>query len=215
MSDEIGSIYQRRFQDVQGRRRLWETLVESFFQDFIDPTDIVLDIPCGYGEFINSVRCAKKYALDLNPDSSQHLNPDVEFMQGSSTQIPLPDDSLNKIFVSNFFEHLTRQDIASTVGQFHRVLKPSGRVLILQPNIRFAARDYWMFFDHITPIDDRALEEIFAVCGFVLTKRIVKFLPYTTQGRLPVKPWLIRLYLRLKPAWRLLGKQSFLVFQKT
>lgn len=34
---------------------------------------------------------------------------------------------------------------------------PAGRLLILQPNVRYCGRDYWQFFDHITPVDDRAV----------------------------------------------------------
>ena len=37
---------------------------------------------------------------------------------------------------------------------------------MLQPNIRYCARDYWMYFDHITPVDDRALAEAFNATGF-------------------------------------------------
>ncbi len=86
--------------------------------------------------------------------------------------------------------------------------------MVLQPNIRFAAKDYWMFIDHITPVDDRALEEVFLGEGFVLRKKILRFLPYTTQGLIPVNKYLIRIYLMMPFAWRILGKQSYLVFEK-
>jgi hypothetical protein len=39
----------------------------------------------------------------------------------------------------------------------------------------------------------------------------VRFLPYTTESRLPISAALIRLYLRLPPAQYLLGKQTFVV----
>jgi hypothetical protein len=87
-------------------------------------------------------------------------------------------------------------------------------VLVLQPNIRFAYRDYWMFLDHITPVDDRMLEEAFELNALKLTERIVRFLPFTAKSRLPQAGFLVRAYLRTPPAWRVLGKQSFLVFEK-
>ena len=135
--------------------------------------------------------------------------------QQSSIKINLvKSNSINKIFVSNFFEHLTREDINLTIKECHRVLKKGGRILILQPNIRFCAKDYWMFFDHLTPIDDRALEEIFSVQDFQLKKKILRFLPYTTKSNLPKSPILIKLYLRLPFLWKIFGQQSFLIFQK-
>jgi len=82
---------------------------------------------------------------------------------------------------------------------------------VLQPNVRYCARDYWQFFDHITPVDDRALAEAFAATGFDVVKTIPRFLPYTTKSRLPTSPALVRLYLKLPLAWRFLGAQSFMV----
>lgn len=211
----IDEIYQRRFKDSEPRRQMWQVLTEQFFQAYVGEDDTVLDVPCGYGEFINHVACRKKYGLDINPDARQHVGEDVEFLEASSTKIPLGPDTLDKIFVSNFFEHLTREDIEATVREFYRVLKPDGQVLVLQPNIRYAHRDYWMFFDHITPIDDRALEEVFSIIGFRLRHRVLKFLPFTAQGRLPVNPLFVSLYLRIRPLWLVLGRQTFMVLEKS
>ena len=195
------------------RKILWAVLVDKFFQKYIGKNDIVLDVPCGYGEFINAIVCKKKLALDINPDSKKYLNKNVNFIKATSTKIPLPNNSVDKIFVSNFFEHITHEDIQKTILEFKRILKKHGKVMILQPNIRFAYKNYWMFFDHITPIDDRALEEIFVIKGFRLTKRILRFVPFTSQGRLPMSKNLVKLYISLPIIWRVLGRQTFLVFE--
>lgn len=210
----VDKIYKQRFNDTGMRSQLWEILTRDFFQQFIKKTDTVLDVPCGYAEFINTVRCKKKYAMDINPDAKQYINKDVKFLLNSSTKMSLKDGSVNKIFISNFFEHLTHDDIEKTVIECRRVLKKGGQVLILQPNIRFASKNYWMFFDHITPIDDRALEEIFVLHDFTLQKRVLKFVPFTTQSRYPVKPILIKIYLKLPFMWRFFGQQTFLIFEK-
>ena len=210
----IDQIYQRRFDKTDERKILWGVLVDRFFQKYINKNDTVLDVPCGYGEFINAIKCKQKLALDINPDSKKYLNKNVKFLKSSSTKIPLARGSVDKIFVSNFFEHISHSDIQKTVVEFKRVLKKGGQVLVLQPNIRFAANDYWMFFDHITPVDDRALEEVFAINGFTLKKRILRFMPFTSQSRLPVNRMLVSIYLSLPFVWRILGKQTFLIFQK-
>jgi hypothetical protein len=86
--------------------------------------------------------------------------------------------------------------------------------MVLQPNIRFCAGDYWMFFDHITPIDDRAFVEGLEINGFEILEVIDRFLPYTTKSRLPKSLFLIQLYLRLRLVWRFFGQQSFILSQK-
>ena len=55
---------------------IWKTIVDDFFQKFINREDSVLDIACGYGEFVNNIRCKKKYGIDLNSDSIKKLNQD-------------------------------------------------------------------------------------------------------------------------------------------
>ena len=153
-------LYQTRFSDrIQQRYDLWAVLIKCFFQKFFNKNDTVLDLGCGYGEFISQINCRKKYAVDLNPDSKKYLNKEVIFYRQSSTKMNLvKSNSIDKIFVSNFFEHLEREDIALTINECRRILKKGGKILILQPNIRFLAKDFWRFFDHITPIDDRAME---------------------------------------------------------
>jgi hypothetical protein len=71
-----------------------------------------------------------------------------------------------------------------------------------------------MFFDHLTPIDDRALVEAMVISGLRAVEVIPRFLPYTTHSRLPRSILLIRLYLKLRPAWRWFGQQSLLVAEK-
>ena len=43
---------------------------------------------------------------------------------------------------------------------------------------------------------------------------IDRFLPYTTQGALPTHPMLVKAYLKVPLAWRVLGKQFFIVARK-
>ena len=82
---------------------------------------------------------------------------------------------------------------------------------MLQPNIRYVGNDYWMFFDHITPLDEHSLAEAMQLAGFTIESIIPRFLPYTTKSRLPRALWLVKLYLRVPLLWRLFGKQTLVV----
>lgn len=103
--EELQKEYRRRFADIESyRKQVWSRLVPAFFQPLIPLESAVLDLGCGYGEFINHVQARAKYALDLNPDASTRLNPDVSFLlHDCSIEWPLPPESLDAIFSSNFF----------------------------------------------------------------------------------------------------------------
>ena len=213
---DVKKIYKTRFSEkIKQRFDLWNVLIINFFQKYINEKDTVLDLGCGYGEFISQINCRKKYAVDLNSDSEKYLSKKVIFYKQSSTKMSLVKPKLiDKVFVSNFFEHLTREDIILSIKEIRRILKKNGQILILQPNIRLLTADFWRFFDHITPIDDRALEELFISEGFILKKRIFKFLPYTTKSGLPKSLFIVRIYLGWPFLWNIFGRQSFLIFEK-
>jgi len=122
----------------------------------------------------------------------------------------IPSGTADVVFASNFFEHLSRPDILTTLSELRRVLRSSGRLLILQPNIRYCYRDYWMFFDHITPLDDSSMIEALEMSGFSPLSVIRRFLPFTTKSSLPKSLLLLRIYLAIPLLWRFLGAQSFI-----
>ena len=79
---ELEQIYARRFGPVQEyRRRVWRVLVAQFFQTLVAESATVLDLGCGFGEFINEVNARVKLGMDLNANCPQHLEEDVRFIQ--------------------------------------------------------------------------------------------------------------------------------------
>jgi len=210
-------MYQERFANQNFRKKLWEILVKDFFQKFFQKSDTVLDLACGYGEFINVLSCFKKYGLDKNRDAKKFLKKDVVFLHAAATKIPLKNASVDKIFISNFFEHITKNASIQVVRECKRILKKNGHIIILQPNIRFCEKDYWRFFDHITPIDDRALEELFSLFNMKKTWTILKFLPYTTNDitkNVSFFLFLTKIYIHMPLFWMFFGEQTLLVFSK-
>lgn len=176
----------------------------------------VLDIGAGYCEFINNIRARRKYAVDLNEDTHRFAAPDVEVFTCSATRLDfLPDNSIDVTFVSNFLEHLgTKEGVFEVLREIHRVSKPVGHVLVLQPNIKYAYKQYWDFFDHHIPLSDKSLAEALVIAGFDIDRILPRFLPYSTKSRLPTFPLLVKLYLKVPLVWRILGKQAFVVARK-
>lgn len=213
---DVKSIYARRFTpDLEFRDAMWKILCRDFFQQYVVGTSHVLEIGAGYCEFINNIQAEHKTAVDINPDIANYAAAGIDpVLNSTSLMQDVSDCSVDLVFASNLFEHLTRDEIIATFREVYRILTPGGRFMVLQPNIRFCARDYWMFFDHVTPIDDRAFVEALEINGFETVEVIERFLPYTTKSRLPKSLALIQWYLRLPFVWRFFGQQSFILSKK-
>jgi SAM-dependent methyltransferase len=211
---ELEVIYGQRFAGRQEyRNRVWQVLIGSFFQKFVAPDATVLDLGCGYGEFINNVRCAAKFGMDLNPTSGRMLAPGIRFLQQDcSAPWPLSDACLDVVFTSNFFEHLpNKPTLAATLTQAHRCLKPGGRLIAMGPNIKYLPGVHWDFWDHHLPLTELSLSEGMRNLGFEIELCRPRFLPYS-MVRAPQYPlFLLRTYLALPMVWPIIGKQFLVV----
>jgi len=219
--EELKKIYKNRFyEELALRNKIYRVLCSYFFQKYIPKDAVVLDLAAGFCEFINNIKAKEKIALDRNPDVKKFAKEDVKAIISSSASIrEIKKDSVDVVFVSNLFEHLTRGEIVKTLKEVNRILKEGGRLLILQPNIRYCYKDYWMFFDHITPLDDRSLVEVLKMNNFKILECKAKFLPYTTKSRLSNFPLLfLKMYLSApllsKIGQSLMGKQAFVYARK-
>lgn len=216
-SEELQDIYQARFNGrLEYRNKVWTVLVRDCFQQWVRATDTVLDLGAGYGEFINNVQCGKKYAIDLNPDTAQKVSADVELIaQDCSEPWPLPDGSLDVIFTSNFFEHLPdTQALTRTLAEAKRCLKPGGRLIAMGPNSIYCGKAYWEVVDHHIPLSEQSLARALEELDFTIEKCIAKFMPFTMSEGLQYPAFFVALYLRLPLAWRIFGKQFFIIAKK-
>ena len=217
MNEDLNKIYQIRFSGLEEyRNAVWKILVKDFFSKWIPKGSAVLDLGCGYGEFINNVEGCRNHAMDLNPDTRRRLKDDIFFHeQDCSQRWPIDPESLDLIFTSNFFEHLPdKQTLDQTVRNAHKHLKPNGRLIMLGPNIAALKGRYWDFWDHHVALSDQSAGELLELHGFTIDKRIPRFLPYN-MVRIRKRPlFLVRLYLHLPFAWRFFGSQFLLVARK-
>src|ERR1700737_1671755 len=207
---ELQRLYEKRFAGKsEYRDKVWRVLVDEYFARWLPARATVLDLGCGPCGFINNVRSEKRFGMDLNPDTVQQAATGVQILaQSCSKPWSIPDDSLDVVFTSNFFEHLyTKRGPRDTLIQAWRCLRPGGRIIALGPNIRYLPGEYWDFYDHYLALTELSLGEVLTDTRFRLEEQIPRFLPYTMSrgGQPPV--WMLRLYLKLKFTWPLFGKQ--------
>lgn len=215
---DLSKLYRFRFREADraGKMRIWKVLCEHFFQPLIGEDRVIVDLACGYGDFINNIRGKKKYAVDLNPDARGNVADDVEFcLARADAMSAISNAGVDIVFASNFLEHLrTKEECDAVLAEVRRILRPGGRFVIMGPNIRYLAAEYWDFYDHCLPLSHLSVEEGLVQADYEIERIVPRFLPYTTRSRLPQHPALIALYLKTPLVWRLLGKQFLVVARK-
>jgi SAM-dependent methyltransferase len=213
----LKEVYEQRFnaEDQAGKEAIWREL-GRYLQRYIDPGARVVDIACDLGYFIRNIRAADRWATDIR-DMADSLPKDVHFVRANGLDLAdvLPNNHFDLAFFSNYLEHLpSTEAVLQQLKVTFSILKPGGRVLIMQPNIRLIGGSYWDFIDHQTALTERSLAEAAAMAGFTHKKVIARFLPYTTKSRLPQHPLLVRAYLAFPPAWLFFGKQTLYLGEK-
>lgn len=217
-TEHLTKLYDHRFseRDRARKNKVWEVLCRHFFQRFVQPTDTVLDIACGQGEFIRHIHCRHKIAVDLNPQVADNLPPEIRFLHTrADAMTDVASESVDVAFASNFFEHLeSKRAMDAVLKEVMRVLKRGGRFLNMQPNLLYEPARYWDFYDHHLPLSHRSAREGFVKNGFEVEMVVPRFMPYTTKSALPQHPFLVRAYLAIPLAWRVLGGQFLIVGRK-
>lgn len=209
-------LYAQRFPEMEraAKARLWAVLCEAFFSRYVSESGTVVDLGAGYCDFINNVRAARRIAVDLNPDSERHAAEGVEFFRVPFDRLGevVAPGSIDLVFASNVFEHLPNPEaLLRALAAVRQALRPSGRLVVLQPNVRLVGGAFWDFFDHTLPLSERGMTEALVVAGLEVVECRARFLPYTTKRRWPQWPALVRAYLAFPPAQWLLGRQMLVV----
>lgn len=108
----------------------------------IDADDVVLDLGCGAGIFLPFVSrfCKFLIGIDVSPacieqgaNVIQKFNlKNTHLVNATSENIPVPDDSFDKIIMVDLIHHLN--NIEKTLAEVKRALKPDGLLIVYEPN---------------------------------------------------------------------------------
>jgi SAM-dependent methyltransferase len=209
VSDNAG-YHQTRFGYDARRETLWRALYDFYFKRWIREDDCVLELGAGYGHFINNVKARRRVALDVWPEMLNFIQDGVETRVGSVTDLSfLGDRAVDFAFASNLFEHITQEELACVLRQLNRKLSERGLLCLVQPNYRYAFKEYFDDYTHITIYSHVTMCDFVCSCGYEVVKCIPRFMPLTVKSRLKISPSLIWMYLNspVKP----LGKQMLII----
>lgn len=205
------NYHKTRFKYDPGRIKVWKAITE-YLQPFVGTDKTVLDLGCGYGDFINLVQAKKKFALDLSPDVKNHINNDIEFINKPSTSLEdVSSNTLDVVFSSNLMEHLDRTQLDQTMKEVKRCMKKDGTLILIGPNFRYAYKEYFDDYTHKTVFTHVSLADFMYEYGFRSIKNMPKFLPLTLKSRLPKSYFLTKFY--LNSPFKLMAKQMLLIFK--
>jgi SAM-dependent methyltransferase len=188
--------HQTRLNFDPRRDTVWKSLWRFYFCKLIAPSDCVLDLGCGYGDFINNVVARRRIAVDSWDGFLAYVDPPIERVVGSVTDLNFIEEGVvNFVFASNLFEHLSKADFACVLEMLRHKLATGGTLNILQPNYRYAYREYFDDYTHVSVFSHISLTDFLRANGFDALEIRPRFLPLTVKSRLPVSPWLIKAYL--------------------
>ena len=98
----------------------------------------VLDAGCGVGwgsELLRLAGAASVVGLDISEEAladARRRAPECEFVPGDLQKLPFPDDEFDVVVCMEALEHT--DDVAGTLDQLARVLRPDGVLLVSSPN---------------------------------------------------------------------------------
>jgi len=198
MAGTVSGYHAAHLPEDPARAIVWKVVAEHLAR-WMPRDGHVLEIGAGYCEWINNVTAAVRVAVDIWPETARYAAPGVEtkILDVSRDLASLGTSSFDAVLASNILEHFEPGVASSVVEDVARLLKPGGRLLIVQPNFRFAAKQYFDDYTHRSVFTDVSLPNLLRAHGFQIEHVQPRFLPYSMRGtKLPIRPWTVRAYLR-------------------
>jgi dolichol-phosphate mannosyltransferase len=127
--DAVASFY---------RKWIIRPTLNHFVKRHLPPGAVVLHAGCGSGQVDADIRHHVAITgMDISVNALRLYRKvnrgHCQTLHGSIFAIPLPDESVQGVYNLGVMEHFTEEDIARILGEFHRVLKRDGRVIVLWP----------------------------------------------------------------------------------
>lgn len=190
-----------RFTRNEQRGVVWQHICQ-YLQTWV-PTDAdVLELGAGWCDFSNAVTARSVTAMDIDEVVMQAAKSGVTAVVGDCTDLSrFPDGSFDRVVASNLLEHLERPMAEKMLAEAARVLRPGGRLVLIQPNFRLNPNEYFDDYTHVAIYTDRSLRDFLGASGWDVQHVAARFLPLSMKSKGSGLTFLVPWYLRspIKP----------------
>ena len=193
--------FETRLAHDPNRRAVWRHICDYLSRWIASDAD-VLELGAGWCDFANLIRARSVTAMDLDDVVERAAEPHVRAEVGDGTDLSrFPDASFDVVFASNLLEHLERPVASALLAEAMRVLRPGGRLMLLQPNFRLNPGGYFDDFTHVAIYTDQSLSDYLVSEGWRIEHVAARFLPLTMKSKGSRLTFLVPYYLRspIKP----------------
>jgi SAM-dependent methyltransferase len=128
--EKCEQLYEKYYQG----RKFHDTLYTQMIRKYLRPGQRILDAGCGrYLTFSKDLSdVAEVVGVDLEP-TLETDNREFPFgVRADLGDLPFPPESFDMVISRSVVEHLA--DPCRVFGEFYRVLRPAGRVIVITPN---------------------------------------------------------------------------------
>jgi SAM-dependent methyltransferase len=166
--------------------RQWEKY-RPLLGEFVShaPDGPLLDVGAGYG-FL--VECARRFGIQaVGLEASEaaltraaELHPQIAIRQWMAGQpLPFPPESIGGAVLNEFVDHVSRDDNQKLFAELHRVLKPSGVVIVKSPS-KYDTKEQELDKGHITFFSAAEFAEFVQSFSFEVVRQ--PFVPLPIAG---------------------------------
>jgi len=97
--------------------------------------DIVLDMPCGSGRFMNFAQIGVDASAEMIQVAREKF-PDKTYHQASADHTGLENESIDVVICFHFFMHLNAQRMELVLNECERILNKNGRIIFDIPSAK-------------------------------------------------------------------------------
>ncbi len=188
--------FETRLAANPNRTAVWRHICDHLAR-WVPPDSDVLELGAGWCDFANLVRARSVTAVDLEDVVLTAAAPHVTALVADGTDLRLlADGSFDVVFASNLLEHLERPQTDALLAETRRVLRPGGRLILLQPNFRLNPGRYFDDYTHVAIFTDQSLTDYLTAGGWTVEHTAARFLPLTMRSRGASLAFLVPWYLR-------------------
>ena len=185
-----------RFTRNEQRGVVWHHICQ-YLQTWIPVDADVLELGAGWCDFSNAVTARSVTAMDIDAVVMQAAKPGVTPVVGDCTDLSrFPDGSFDRVVASNLLEHLERPMAEKMLAEAARVLRPGGRLVLIQPNFRLNPHEYFDDYTHVAIYTDRSLRDFLGASGWDVQHVAARFLPLSMKSKGSGLTFLVPWYLR-------------------